>query len=185
MTPGNARLRRVTARRRTADDWLLVLAPGVYRALVAIGWLVVERLSPRSGLRRALLVRLCLRTYGAFNRRDLPAFLGNFTSDAVYDTSRVEGWPERQVYHGHAGLTEMAHDWFTTWDFWLELEDVRDLGGNRVLVLADDRMTGTGSGVELESVLWTQVATVRRGLCERVDNYTDRQEALEAVGLSE
>jgi hypothetical protein len=53
------------------------------------------------------------------------------------------------------------------------------------VVLADNRMTGTGSGVALDSVLWTQIATVRRGLCVRVDNYTDRTEALEAVGLSE
>jgi len=185
MTSGSPRLRRVTARRRTADDWLLVLVPRLYGALAAIGWHVVERLSPRSRMRRAMLVRLCLRTYGAFNRRDLPAFLGNFTSDAVYDTSHVEGWPERQVYQGHAGLTEMARDGFATWDFWLELAEVRDLGGNRVVVLADDRMTGAGSGVELAPVRWTQVATVRRGLCERVDNYTDRREALEAVGLSE
>lgn len=185
MTPGSTRLRRVTARRRTVDDWLEVLAPGLYRVLVAGGWLLVGRLSPRSRLRRALLVRLCLRTYGAFNRRDLPAFLGNFAPDCVYDTTHVAGWPEKQVYHGHSGLTEMANDWFATWDFWLELEDVHDLGGNRCVVLADDRMTGTGSGVALESVLWTQVATVRRGLCVRVDNYTDRNEALEAVGLSE
>jgi hypothetical protein len=79
----------------------------------------------------------------------------------------------------------MANDWFATWKFWLELENVRDLGGNRCVVLADDRMTGTGSGVPLESVPWTQVVTVRRGLCARVDNYTDRREALAAVGLSD
>ena len=83
------------------------------------------------------------------------------------------------------GLTEMARDSFATWNFWLELAEVRDLGGNRVVVLADDRMTGAGSGVELEPVQWTQVATVRRGLCERADNYSDRHEALQAVGLVE
>jgi hypothetical protein len=181
--PGSARLRRVTARRRTLDDWVLVLAPGLYRPLAAAAWLVVQRMPPTSRVRRALLVRLCIRTYGAFNRRDLPVFLAAFHRDAVYDASHVAGWPERQSYHGHSGLTEMANDWFATWDFWLELEDVHDLGGNRCLVMADDRMTGTGSGVALESVPWTQIITIRRGLCIRVDNYTDRQEALEAVGL--
>jgi ketosteroid isomerase-like protein len=178
-----ARLRRVTARRRTIDDWLVVAAPRLYRLLVGAGWLVVQRLSPRSRIRRALLLRLCVRTYGAFNRRDLPVFLGIFHPDVVYDTTHVDGWPEKRAYHGRPGLTEMANDWFATWDFWLELEDVHDLGGNRCVVMANDRMTGTGSGVALESVLWTQVATVRRGLCIRVDNYTNRQEALEAVGL--
>jgi hypothetical protein len=46
-------------------------------------------------------------------------------------------------------------------------------------------MTGAASGVALQSVPWTQVATVRNGLCIRVDNYTDRREALDAVGLDE
>src|SRR5829696_892275 len=91
MIPGSSRLRRVTARRRTADDWLLVLVPPLYGALASFGWRVIEPLPPRSRLRRAVRVRLGLRTYGAFNRRDLPAFLGNFTSDAVYDTSHVPG----------------------------------------------------------------------------------------------
>jgi ketosteroid isomerase-like protein len=183
--PGSARLREVTARRRTMDDWLVVALPRLSRALVGAGWLLVKRMSPRSRVRRALLIRLCLRTYGAFNRRDLPVFLGLFHPDVVYDTSHVAGWPEKRIYHGYEGLTEMANDWFATWDFWLELEDVRDLGGNRCLVMADDRMTGAASGVALQSVLWTQVATVRNGLCIRVDNYTDRREALDAVGLDE
>jgi ketosteroid isomerase-like protein len=166
------------------DDWLVVALPRLSRALVGAGWLLVKRMSPRSRVRRALLIRLCLRTYGAFNRRDLPVFLGLFHPDVVYDTSHVAGWPEKRMYHGYEGLTEMANDWFATWDFWLELEDVRDLGGNRCLVMADDRMTGAASGVALQSVLWTQVATVRNGLCIRVDNYTDRREALDAVGLA-
>jgi ketosteroid isomerase-like protein len=184
MAAGSARLRRVTARRRTIDDWLVVGTPRLYRVLVGAGWLVVRRMSPRSPIRRALLLRLCLRTYGAFNRRDLPVFLGIFHPDVVYDTSHVAGWPEKRTYNGHPGLTEMANDWFATWDFWLELDDVVDLGGNRCLVMADDRMTGTGSGVALDPMPWTQVATVRRGMCIRVDNYTNRQEALEAVGLA-
>jgi hypothetical protein len=180
---GSSRLRRVTARRRTVDDRLVVAAPRLYRVLVGASWLVVRRMSPTSRVRRALLARLCVRTYGAFNRRDLPVFLGVFHPEIVYDMSHVAGWPEKQSYRGHSGLSEMANDWFATWDFWFELEGVRDLGGNRCVVMADDRMTGTGSGVALESVLWTQVATVKHGLCVRVDNYTDRQEALDAVGI--
>ena len=183
MTLGSRRLRRATARRRTVDDRFVVTAPRLNRLLVGASWLVVKRMSPSSRVRRALLVRLCVRTYGAFNRRDLPVFLGLFHPEVVYDMSHVAGWPEKQSYDGHSGLSEMANDWFATWDFWFELERVIDLGGNHCVVMANDRMTGTGSGVALESVLWTQVATVRRGLCIRVDNYTNRQEALEAVGL--
>jgi ketosteroid isomerase-like protein len=169
---------------RSVEERLALHAPRLFRFLAALGWMVVGRLSPRSRLRRTVLTRNVARTYDAFNRRDLEAFLTGFHPDAVYDMTHVAGWPDQQRYHGHDGLLEMAHEWFATFDFWFELQEVRDLGGNRCLVMAKDRLTGTGSGVELAPVLWTQLATAKSGLCVRVDNYTDRDEALRAAGLS-
>ena len=169
---------------RTFDERLALHAPRLFRFLAAAGWVIVGRLSPGSRLRRAILTRNVVRTYAAFNRRDVEAFLTGFHPDAVYDMAHVAGWPDQQSYHGHEGLVEMARDWFATFDFWFELEQVRDLGGNRCLVMAKDRLTGTGSGVELTPVLWTQLATAKRGLCVRVDNYTDRDEALRAAGVA-
>jgi SnoaL-like domain len=177
------RIAHESPERRTVDDWVAVRVPRLYRLMAAVGWLVIGRLSPRSRLRRAVLIRNVVRTYNAFNRKDLPAFLGGFHADAVYDMTHVAGWPDRQSYHGREGLVEMAHDWFATFDFWFELQEVHDLGGDRCLVMAKDRLTGSGSGVALAPVLWTQVATARSGLCVRVDNYTDREEALRATNL--
>ena len=97
---GSSRLRRVTARRRTMDDRLVVSGPAPLPALVGASWLVVRRISPTSRVRRALLARLCVRTYGAFNRRDLPVFLGVFHPEIVYDMSHVAGWPEKRSYRG-------------------------------------------------------------------------------------
>jgi hypothetical protein len=178
------RVARRNTERRTVDDWVAVRAPSLYRLSAAVGWVVVRRLSPRSRLRRAVLVRNVVRTYNAFNRRDLPAFLSGFHPDAVYDMTHVADWPDSQTYHGREGLVEMAQDWFATFDFWFELQEVRDLGGNHCLVLAKDRLTGSGSGVALAPVLWTQLATARRGLCVRVDNYTDREEGLRAAATA-
>jgi SnoaL-like domain len=183
VRPAATRVGRASAERRTLDDSLVARAPRLYRALSAAGWTVMRRMPPRSRLRRALLLRNVVRTYNAFNRQDLPVFLGMFDPDVVYDLTHVAGWPERPTYRGPTGLAEMAHDWFETWDFWFDLVEVRDLGGDRCLVMANNSLRGAGSGVPIESMPWFQVATARRGLCLRVDNFTDRAQALTAAGL--
>jgi hypothetical protein len=168
---------------RTVEDWLAVLAPPLYHGLAAVAWWALMRLEPSSRLRRRLLLRFCRRTYGAFNRKDLPVFLSMFDPEVVYDVSNIHEWPERQVYHGRAGVEEMARDWFATWDFFFELVGFHDLGGPTCLVLGDFHVMGAGSGVPLEVAHWAQVATARRGRGVRVHTYSDRREALRAVGL--
>ena len=60
------------------EDRLAARVPTLYRWLSAALWLLVVRLPPRSRLRRALLLRTCLRAYAAYKRRDLPVFLSMF-----------------------------------------------------------------------------------------------------------
>jgi hypothetical protein len=164
VAAGSARLSRRAASRRAPEDRLAARAPTLYRWLCAGLWLLVVRLPPRSRLRRALLLRTCLRAYAAFNRRDLPVFLSMFDPEVVYDVSRVRDWPDQQSFHG--------------------LQELRDLGRDRCLLLSEFRMTGAESGVPLEHVPWAQIGTARRGRWVRVDNFTDRDEALRAAGLS-
>jgi hypothetical protein len=182
--PGTPRLRRRSAEHRTAEDWLAVFAPPVYRRLAATTWHVVVRLPPSSRLRRKLLERSCLRTFNAFNRRDLPVFLSQFDPDVVYDVSHVHDWPDDRVYHGHDGLLNMAMNWYTHLNFWFELLELHDLGGPTVLVVGEFQLEGVESGVPLDHVPWVQVATARRGRGVRIDNYSEREEALHAVGLA-
>jgi hypothetical protein len=33
----------------------------------------------------------------------------------VWDHSRIAGWPEQAVYHGHGGLAVLARDFFEPW----------------------------------------------------------------------
>jgi ketosteroid isomerase-like protein len=56
--------------------------------------------------------------------------------------------------------------------------------GDRVVVVADLVGRGKASGVAVERT-WAYVWTIRAGKALRMDGYTDRAEALEAVGLSE
>ena len=65
----------------------------------------------------------------------------------------------------------------------IECSDVRDLG-DRVLALGIVRATGRGSGAETE-LPFTVLATFRDGLVIRYVDYGDRDQALEAAGLSE
>jgi ketosteroid isomerase-like protein len=184
MRPGSPRLRRRSAKHRTSEDWLAVLAPPVYRRLAAVTWEVVVRLPPSSRVRRTLLERTCLRTFNAFNRGDLPVFLSLFDPDVVYDLSKVHGWPDQQIYRGHAGLLDMAMNWYTHLNFWFELLEVHDLGGPTVLVVGEFALEGAESGVPLDHVPWVQVATARRGRGVRIDNYSELEEAWRATAAA-
>jgi ketosteroid isomerase-like protein len=65
----------------------------------------------------------------------------------------------------------------------IDYADVRDLG-DRVLALGTLRVTGTGSGIEIEVPL-AIVASFRNGLITDLKDYGDKDQALEAAGLSE
>jgi hypothetical protein len=169
--------------RRAPEDWLAVLAPSVYERLAAATWKLIVRRPPSSSLRRKLMERNCRRAFSAFNRRDLRAFVALFDPEVVYDVSHVHGWPDQQVYHGYAGLEEMATNWYDHLNFWFELLELHDLGGPTVVVIGEFQLEGAESGVPLEHVPWIQVATARRGRGIRIDNYSDRDEALRAAGL--
>jgi ketosteroid isomerase-like protein len=182
--PGRAGRLRTTAAGRSPEDRLAVRAPPLYRWLCAALWLPVARLPPRSRVRRALIERTCARAYAAFNRRDLPVFLSMFDPEVVYDVSQVRDWPDQPLFKGLDGIREMALNWYASWEFSFELRELHDLGGDRCLLLSEFRMTGAGSGVPLDHVQWAQIGTARRGRWVRVENFTDRDDALRAAGLS-
>ena len=65
-----------------------------------------------------------------------------------------------------------------------EPEQFVDVGDERVLVLVKARATGTGSGAPVE-LRNAHGSTIRNGELVRFRVYGDRDEALEAAGLSE
>jgi ketosteroid isomerase-like protein len=89
------------------------------------------------------------------------------------------GW-----HRGHAGYRRIWAAGLEAWeDLRLEHEEVIDFG-DRVLVCGRQVGHGTASGVLVSQPLF-QVFTLRRGLVIRQEDFADRDEALEAVELSE
>jgi ketosteroid isomerase-like protein len=91
------------------------------------------------------------------------------------------------AYRGHEEVKRFFEDdWFNAFPFeeWeVELEEVIG-AGERVIAMSRQHGRGASSGAVAELEL-AQVNTVRDGQIIRVDNYLDREKALEAAGLRE
>ena len=126
------------------------------------------------------LVRLGYEQFRATGR-----FPGEIASpDFVWDMSNFHGWPERQAYEGIAGAEAFLRDWTAAWEDWeLELDALQD-AGNRVIGLVRQRGRSRSAGMLVE-MSFAQVWTVRDGKETRMEMFSDREEALRAVGLTE
>jgi len=127
-------------------------------------------------------VELAYRVQGAYNRRDIDAFLA-LCDPEVELISRIvelEGGPHR----GHDGVRswwENLHGVFP--DFSAEIEDVRDLGD---VTVARVRLRGhgTGSDAPMEQTAWHVTEwRHKKAIWWRV--FLSETEALEAAGLRE
>jgi ketosteroid isomerase-like protein len=96
------------------------------------------------------------------------------------------------TYALEGGIARGHRGYLTTWDGWLgvseefsgTINDLADLGGGKVFVASEVTFKYKGSGMVLTEPRFI-VLTLRDGLIIRIDDYRDREEALEAVGLSE
>jgi len=128
-------------------------------------------------------VEIVRRTYPAFNRRDIPAFLDSL--DPGVEWIPIMAALEERVYRGHDGVRQWLDDLSADWElFEVHTEEFKDLG-ERVLVLGHWRARGRASGVELENQPATWLTELRNGKIVRMQTYSDRREALEAAGVSE
>src|SRR6266550_3445433 len=126
-------------------------------------------------------VELVHQVFEAFNRRDLDAVLALMDDD-------VEGFPRiaaiEGAYHGHEGMRRWWRNLLDAFpDFTVEVGEVRELGD---LTVAAVRLRGQGAGSDTptEQSIWN-VARWRRGKCIWWRAFDTRDEALEAIGLSE
>ena len=122
-------------------------------------------------------VEIVRRAYDALNRRDLEATREFTHPNAVFRTT-VE------TFRGHDGLTE----WVRKVDEILEgyrltVDEIID-AGDRVLAFTHQSARGKGSGIEIEHHV-AHVWTIQDGRVTAFQAFTDRSEALEAVGLRE
>jgi ketosteroid isomerase-like protein len=128
-------------------------------------------------------VEIVRRFYRAFNRRDF--------DDAVkYLDRQVELIPgvtapdAEARYLGHQGMQEFFEIATGPWEtVTVEPKEMIDITANRILTIDRWRFRGR-DGIEVARELPTAYA-FRSGLIVRIDGFTDKDEALEALGLRE
>ena len=130
-------------------------------------------------------VELVKRAWEAWSSGDIDAVLETCDPAVEWDLTSFEGWPEDDVYYGHEGFRRFLEEWRGSWDrFEARAEEYVDGDGDRVVALCWQRGFGAGSQVPVEMDLAT-VFTLEGGVVCRIEAYSDRQEALKAVGLRE
>jgi ketosteroid isomerase-like protein len=180
---------RVTVRskttRRTLDERIFVRFPALARVVIS-AW---SRLPPRSRLRRALLSRVIRHGNEAGNRRDFELQLLFLDPEIEYHFSEspVGGFVPPDllgVHRGHQGYLEVWEGVMEAMDdLKIEIDEVIDYG-DRLLTAGRHMGHGRSSGIPFNQPVF-QVFTLRRGLAIRQADFTDRESALEAAGLSE
>jgi uncharacterized protein len=82
---------------------------------------------------------------------------------------------------GHGGVRASLARWKAEWDDYEVLPEEFVDGGDRVVATVRLRGRGRGSGVEIDARFY-DVYTLRAGKIVRMDQFTERSQALEAVG---
>ena len=119
--------------------------------------------------------------YDAFNREDWDAMIKDAAPGLEVDFSRSDG-PLAGVF----GLDQIRRAWGEfreTWESgWLEPHEFIE-AGDLVVVPGTQHVKGRG-GIEV-AARGAYVWTIRNGAIERMVMYQDKEDALEAVGVSE
>jgi len=127
-------------------------------------------------------VEILREAYRQLNERGFGAIAVLFSPEFTMDSP--QGVESSQA-HDKAGL----RDWFKKMDEvweWLVFDpiEISALDAERVIVVAHTSGRAKGSGIEIDTEL-THLWILRDGRPVRLDTYSTKREALEAVGLSE
>lgn len=170
-----------TARRRTFDERLFIRVPVLYHLIAA----AIARLSTRSRLRRLIISHNFRRACAAVNRRDFEVlFLALDPGIEYFPAGDVLPPGMDSISHGHDGYEGVWRQLIDSFeDFRVEPQEVVDMGET---LIACNRYVGhgSGSGVPIEIPLF-QLIKLRNGLAFWQKDFSDRDEALEAAGLTE
>lgn len=126
-------------------------------------------------------LQLAYRSFDAFNRRDIDAYLA-LMDDDVEGVPRAVAMEGGDHYRGHDGARRWWRDLFDVFpDFSIDVSEVRELG-DLTVGLMRQRGRGAGSNTPTEDSTWI-VAQWRNGKCVWWRTFGTRDEAYEAVGL--
>ena len=129
-------------------------------------------------------VEVVERAIAALNERDIDRYLGCCTDDVEVQTP----WADiGGVYEGTAAIRRLLADIGDTGpDFRLEVGCLESIGADQVLGSLRATASGRASGAPLvDDLPVTNIYDLAGGKIRRIRIFRDRQEALEAVGLSE
>jgi ketosteroid isomerase-like protein len=121
------------------------------------------------------------RHMDAYLADDFEGALAHYHRDVVFDaTARPEGG----VYTGRQGIAEAMRVWRDTWDDWNGRIEALIDAGDKVLMVLEESGRGKGSGVPVSQETFF-VLTLRGGQITHSQVFIDREQAVEAAGLSE
>jgi ketosteroid isomerase-like protein len=125
------------------------------------------------------------RGLDAGNRGDVDALLDELHPEIEWHSAlHVLMGGEQTVFRGHQGVRKMLRDLNETFaEIRIEMSEFRDLGDG-VVAIGCTRNRGKASGAETETPL-ALVTEIRDGKTITIRAYLDREEALEAAGLSD
>jgi ketosteroid isomerase-like protein len=131
-------------------------------------------------------VELVRRIYEAATRRDDVTPYEVYAEDIVWDLSNARRalLLTKPVYRGHEGVRQFWREALSVFGvIKFEVEELID-AGDQVLAVLREREVGRASGVPVETT-HLSVYTLASGKVTRMQLFDDRQQALEAAGLSE
>ena len=127
-------------------------------------------------------VKFVLDGYARFNAGEKVPELWFFTPDAEFHAARED--PDSAIHRGLDAVAAQYARWVEAYpDLTVEPLEARGKG-DKVFLWVRFSGHGEGSGAAVEMEL-AHVITMRSGRAERIVEYFDRKEALEAAGLRE
>ena|SRR5438552_13390866 len=101
-----------------------------------------------------------------------------------WDMAGVIGWTEKRVYRGQE-VGPFLRGWADSWRDWhFDVDEVRDAGPEQVFVAIHEWGTGVESEASVDQRRYFAI-DLSGGRIVRVRMFSERAEALEAVGLRE
>jgi ketosteroid isomerase-like protein len=127
-------------------------------------------------------VELVARFNEILNRRDAEGAALLLDPEVEIDLSRR--LLDARVAHGRDGFLKAWADLIAPWEeHSIELEELIDLGDDRVLALERVRGKGRTSGAEVDARV-ARVYVIRDGLIRHITYYAERSEALRDAGVA-
>jgi ketosteroid isomerase-like protein len=121
------------------------------------------------------------RVFVATSRGD-PA-LAEYDPHSEWDMTGVIGWAEKDVYRGPE-ILPFLQSWASSWRDWhFDVDEVRD-AGEEVFVAIHEWARGAETEVAVDQRRYFAVR-VEQGRIVRVRMFSERTEALKAVGLED